>query len=291
MRHVISIGLLSLIISAFGIVPTAAITGGAPDGEVHPSVGVLFFRHHVTFPDTGNGIQNFHFCSGTLIAPDMFLTAAHCVYNLTGGALDSVWVSLDTAFTSFEEFACCPPVDPTPNEPRAQISRVLVHPEFKIQSLGVATPDVAVLVLDLSTATGPLPDFSDLPPAGILGYFNEKHGLAGTRFTNVGYGDDVLFGRGSPKFISSFFRQASESEFRALTPQYLVLSQNPSTDDAGTCFGDSGGPGFLRLDDTREVVAAIAISGDAVCRATNIVYRLDTEDARSFLRQAGLPLP
>jgi hypothetical protein len=32
-------------------------------------------------------------------------------------------------------------------------------------------------------------------------------------------------------------------------------------------------------------VAAITITGDAVCRSTNVVYRLDTESARTFLAQ------
>lgn len=47
----------------------------------------------------------------------------------------------------------------------------------------------------------------------------------------------------------------------------------------GTCYGDSGGPNLLGGTD---VVAAITITGDAVCRATNVTYRLDTVSARTF---------
>ena len=57
---------------------------------------------------------------------------------------------------------------------------------------------------------------------------------------------------------------------------------NPAKDDGGTCYGDSGGPNFL--GDTN-IIAAITITGDAVCRSTNVVYRLDTESARAFLGQ------
>jgi hypothetical protein len=32
-------------------------------------------------------------------------------------------------------------------------------------------------------------------------------------------------------------------------------------------------------------VAAITITGDAMCRATNVTYRLDTPSARMFLSQ------
>jgi hypothetical protein len=33
------------------------------------------------------------------------------------------------------------------------------------------------------------------------------------------------------------------------------------------------------------VIASITITGDAVCRSTNVTYRLDTESARAFLSQ------
>jgi hypothetical protein len=39
------------------------------------------------------------------------------------------------------------------------------------------------------------------------------------------------------------------------------------------------------MTDSTDVVAAITITGDAICRATNVVYRLDTESARAFLGQ------
>ena len=40
---------------------------------------------------------------------------------------------------------------------------------------------------------------------------------------------------------------------------------NPSTGNGGTCYGDSGGPNFLG---TTNIIAAITITGDAVCRST-----------------------
>ena len=68
----------------------------------------------------------------------------------------------------------------------------------------------------------------------------------------------------------------------AINPAWLRISMNPSTGNGGTCYGDSGGPNFLG---TTDIVAAITITGDAVCRSTNVVYRLDTESARAFLGQ------
>ena len=55
---------------------------------------------------------------------------------------------------------------------------------------------------------------------------------------------------------------------------------------AGACYGDSGGPNFLGAGPTEtDIVAATTITGDFMCRATNVVYRLDTASARGFLSQ------
>jgi hypothetical protein len=66
----------------------------------------------------------------------------------------------------------------------------------------------------------------------------------------------------------------------SVNPAWLRISMNAATGNGGTCYGDSGGPNFLG---TTDIVAAITITGDAICRATNVVYRLDTESARAFL--------
>ena len=68
----------------------------------------------------------------------------------------------------------------------------------------------------------------------------------------------------------------------AINPAWLRISMNPATGNGGTCYGDSGGPNFLGNTD---VIAATTITGDAVCRAPNVTYRLDTTSARSFLGQ------
>lgn len=61
---------------------------------------------------------------------------------------------------------------------------------------------------------------------------------------------------------------------------------NPARGDGGTFYGDSGGPNFLGAGaDETNIVAAITVTGDFMCRSTNVVYRLDTESARTFLSQ------
>src|SRR5262249_41519493 len=91
-------------------------------------------------------------------------------------------------------------------------------------------------------------------------------------------------GGGQPFFqdMNPVPRMFSFSGFNALNKGYLRLSQNPSTGNGGACFGDSGGPNFLMVDG-RQVIVSITITGDAVCRATNVPSRLDTVSAQSFL--------
>ncbi len=61
---VIAVAVLMLLAT-----PARAITYGQPDGNKHPNVGALV--------GTFDG-QTYPYCSGALISPTVFLTAAHC---------------------------------------------------------------------------------------------------------------------------------------------------------------------------------------------------------------------
>ena len=103
------------------------------------------------------------------------------------------------------------------------------------------------------------------------------------RFTSVGYGEqEPVNGPGGKVYPFTADRRVSTGGFNSLTNAWLKLSGNPSHDDGGTCYGDSGGPQFLG---NSNLEVSITISGDTVCRATNVDYRLDTPAARNFLRQ------
>ena len=103
------------------------------------------------------------------------------------------------------------------------------------------------------------------------------------KFTSVGYGAyEVTRGPGGHRYLYDDVRQSATGTLNAINPTWLRISMNPSTGNGGTCYGDSGGPNFLG---TTNIIAAITITGDAVCRSTNVVYRLDTESARAFLAQ------
>jgi hypothetical protein len=139
--------------------------------------------------------------------------------------------------------------------------------------------DLAVVVLDNPVA-GIAP--AELPAAGSLSSLPKNQG-----FTSVGYGAQAVTIDHGPTFHYADDRYVATSDtLFAINKAWLRISMNPTLGDGGTCYGDSGGPNFLGAGTMEtNIVAATTITGDFMCRATNVVYRLDTASARSFLGQ------
>jgi hypothetical protein len=260
--------LVSLFALACALVvatPANAITYGEPDGNTHRNVGALIADWDPDRP----GIE--HLCSGTLISPTVFLTAAHCTVFLSSIDVADVWVSFDRD------------VDPVTSQTTLYPGTYVSHPRYGHDQSDPR--DIAVVTFETPiSAVTP----ASLPPAGILDRMKTTRTLNGAKFTAVGYGvHEPELGGGPPMFPYDGERWRSVSEFKTLTKSWLRLSQNPSTGDGGTCYGDSGGPNFVGTgaQTVPGTIAAITVTGDAMCRAANTAYRLDTTSARDFLRQ------
>ena len=239
--------LLGLLISGLLTAsPAGAIINGTPDGGRHPAVGGL-----VSPTQYSDG--SWLYCSGTLISPTVFLTAAHC-----GTDGERVSVTFDSDYEAGDKlYSGTFQADP-------------LYPGNQSDS-----HDIAVVVLDRAVK-GITP--AQLPEADSLSSLPGDQ-----RFTSVGYGAyEVTNEPGGHRYLYDHRRMVATGELNAINKTWLRISMNASTGDGGTCYGDSGGPNFLG---TTDVIAGITITGDAVCRATNVVYRLDTESARSFLGQ------
>jgi secreted trypsin-like serine protease len=225
--------------------PVGAITHGTVDGNGHPNVGGLVSPRQYS---DGTWI----YCSGTLISPTVFLTAAHCG-DANG---ERVVVTFDTAYVDGDKtysgtFRGDPLYDQAQSDPH----------------------DIAVVVLD-KAVNGITP--ARLPKAGSLSNLPSNQ-----LFTSVGYGAYLVTNSpGGHQYIYNDVRMVATGTLNATNASWLRISMNPATGNGGTCYGDSGGPNFLG---TTDIVAATTITGDAICRSTNVDYRVDTVSARSFL--------
>jgi hypothetical protein len=157
---------------------------------------------------------------------------------------------------------------------------VVTNPNFNLTQSGPG--DIGVLILE-NNVNGVTP--AELPSCRLLDELRQRNGLKNAVFIPVGYGvQNRVVGGGTPFFqdLNPVPRMFAFSIFNSLNGGYLRLSQNPATGNGGSCFGDSGGPNFLTVNG-EELLVAITITGDAVCRSTNVAYRLDIESAQAFL--------
>lgn len=239
----------------------AQITSGWADGDRHPFVGALVAEWR-------SAGQKDLLCSGTLISPTVFLTAAHCTAFLESRGIGEVWVTFVSKYDG--------------STPRSALYPGTMHTNPNYTFRQDDPGDIAVIVLKKKVnRIAP----AQLPTAGLLDQMNQGNGLGGQKFTAVGYGvQEPGFGGGAPEFPFTGERRYSISEFLSLQTSWLTLSQNRHTGDGGTCYGDSGGPNFLGAGrDKTTVIAGITVTGDAMCLATNKTYRVDTPAARAFL--------
>lgn len=230
--------------------PGGTIANGRADGPAHPNVGALVAEWRT--PGAKEVL-----CSGTLIAPTVFLTAAHCTSYLESIGIDRVWVTFDAAYDASSTLVG---------------GTMHTDPEYR-RSQG-DPHDLAVVVLERAL-TDIVP--AELPEAGAL-----DGDLRGRTFTAVGYGkhEAAKDGPGQPTQAAPLEREQATAALTTSTATWLRMSQNDAHGWGGTCKGDSGGPNFLG---TSNLLAATTITGDTYCKATNVAYRLDTPSARRFL--------
>ncbi|ABD08165.1 Peptidase S1 and S6, chymotrypsin/Hap [Rhodopseudomonas palustris HaA2] len=214
---------LAVLIAAALAAPASAMVGGAR--ESRDGIG----RALVTIVGSrGN------FCSGALIAPDLVLSAAHCV---APGA-DYKIVQRDAQ-----------------GQPQLRdIRRLAAHPQFDLRAIQAnrATADVALLQL-----AAPLPGKTPLP----FGAPNDPL-AAGQSFTVAGIG---VAQRGDGK--SGGVARAAELIATGRPGRLQIRLVDPATNNSregqGACTGDSGGPALQQQDGRAVVIGVVSWSTGA----------------------------
>ena len=274
-RHLLAVTAVAVVATLFGTaLPAAAITGGLPDGELHPNVGLILFY----------GEDGRFRCSATLVSPTVLITAAHC----TDGTLGSTLVTFDSVIAEEPPSGFPEAEDPTIGFTPAEITAAgylsgtaRTHPEYSNFTDFDNWNDVGVIVLD-EPVEGIAP--AVLAPTNYLDQFAQPR-LNSTIFTVVGYGTEVRQPEAGPQkpqpMSFPLIRRYTTSPGQKLTPQILQMNGNPNDTrgGGGTCFGDSGGPVFLN----GYLVAVTSYGYTSNCRYLGGYQRVDIPVAQEFL--------
>jgi hypothetical protein len=266
MKRSFTVALLALLMAVSAQPPAWGIVYGEPDGGRHPNVGA--FVATIVNPQTG-ATELVQGCSGTVVAPDVVLSAAHCFPQVDW--ILQIWFTLDEVIDANRDGLVDPGVE-------LLSGTAVVHPQFNAFR-PISNPyDLAVFRLDQPVGVAPAP----LPAAGLL----DDRALRDATFVAVGYGLVRESNRKAFQGLSiSGQRMMATQHLSSVTKAWVTFSMNLATGNAGTCYGDSGGPHFLG-----DVVVSVTSIGDAPCKATDKTYRVDTPWARDFLAPY-VPLP
>jgi Trypsin len=269
--------ILGLTVASMG--PAAAITGGEPDGDLHPNVGlILFYSQDGRFR-----------CTATLVTPTVLLTAGHC----TDGTVGKTLVDFRSVVALEPPNGYPVAADPAAGYTQAEIEAAgflsgtaHTHPDYSGFTDTSNWNDAGVIVLD-RPVTSIVP--AALAPQDYLAAYAQPL-LNQTLFTSVGYGTEVRkpdSGPQKPQPMSyPLIRRYTVQPGQKLTDQILQLNGNPNDirGTGGTCFGDSGGPTFLN----GYVVTVTSYSYTQNCRYLGGYQRVDIGVVQNWLATFGV---
>jgi hypothetical protein len=211
------------------------------------AVGALLFQEYAW----GNG------CTGTLVADDVVLTAAHCVQDWYGNPIHPSQVRFALGEDALDPVAVI------------NVDAVAAHPGYQ----GDAIHDVGVLLLEVGVSTLSL-DVLPIPP-------NRRDlgsAFVDERVQNVGYGDTESSDDNSRRFWTT-------EPVTAVRPNEYTVFGGGSPQGSSVCYGDSGGPGLYLFDGNALAVIGTVSWGDPSCMDYDHFAR--TDDNLTFLETQG----
>jgi secreted trypsin-like serine protease len=205
-------------------------------------------------------------CTGTVVAPRVVLTAAHCVEDLDhGGLTPAGHYALATGVTG-------------PEEAKAEnIFHVLGAHAFPGFDPGTLHGDAGILILDRPTTAPTLA----LAGAGDTALY-EGGGtvqLAGWGLTkaNAKEGPPGLRSTSMVVETPTFCKAKTHGYYSPFSPTAQMCTLDLPRMKSGGCFGDSGGPAIGRRPDGSAVELGVISTGGDSCsvKRPNVLTRVD----------------
>jgi hypothetical protein len=247
------------------LMPAAAqpLVGGEPTGGTsYTNVGAFGVVVDGSFLEI---------CTGTLVAPNVILTAGHCTVYF--GQLEQAGYDVVATF------------DPAPNASSTfyEATAFYTHPDYvdelrgnsKCGLYGQCTADVGLVEL-ASDVSGASP--APLAPEAYVDTLDLKN----QTFQIVGYGLEGFENANTP--IGSEGGTRKVGTFEALgqdVTSELFLKLSGQHYGAETCFGDSGGPVFAN----GYVVAVVSFGQSLVCASMGYYTRVDAPSVATWISQ------
>jgi secreted trypsin-like serine protease len=238
----------------------AAIVGGAPAASgTFPWLALVEYNE-------GNGEAQY--CTGSVVASNVVLTAGHCVANIDTGA--TLPANNFTVFTGNVDWTA-------PGEQSSAVTTVLAYPGY-VPSTGYG--DAGLLVLATATSQPAIP-LATPADASFVAQGNALT-ISGWGATSAGGGlmtelQTGTIGTQSPSYCAS----QDGADSLAFDPAAEFCAIDPTNFAIGTCHGDSGGPEIVAPTPGSVLEVGIASRADAYCKTTvpDIFTRVDLVSA------------
>lgn len=244
---------------------SAMVSAGAHAAIVGGTAAVAGTDPWLAFVADNLGNGEFALCSGTVVAPNVILTAAHCVLDpATGAPAPASNFAIVTGDVDWTDAA---------GRQISAVSAVLVYPGFDPLTL---SGDAALLVL-ASPTTAPAIPLATSADAALIG--------GGGAISIAGWGDTIGGVQSEQTVLQTGTQLTQAPGYCSLSDGADSLAFDPGSEfcaigaslTTSTCHGDSGGPALAATSPTSVVQVGITSRGDPVCNpaVANIFTRVD----------------